>query len=228
MQLQWHTHDDDNSLAEALADTVASDLGQAIDARGQALMAVSGGNTPRRFMEALSRRELDWAKVTITLVDERWVPPQHPRSNARLVDQHLLRGKAAPARFVPLYVDAPTPESALPQVAAHIDALPLPLDVALLGMGTDGHTASFFPGGDHLAEAIDPEGSASVLPMRAPDAGEPRITLTLPLLVAAPKLYLQIAGAKKRHVLEEAANGADYPVRAVLQTTPQLDVFWCE
>lgn len=228
MQLQWHTHTNDNTLAKALAEAVAADLVQAIDTRDQALIAVSGGNTPRRFMEALAQQDLDWSKVTITLVDERWFPPQHPRSNARLVGINLLHGKAAAARFVPLYVDAPTPESALPNVAAHVAALPLPLDVAVLGMGTNGHTASFFPGGDHLAEALDPAGTAQVLPMRAADADEPRITLTLPVLAAASRLYLQIEGAKKRHVLEESAAGVDYPMRAVLEAAPQLEVFWCE
>lgn len=228
MQLQWQTHSDDNTLSAALAEAVAADLAQAIETRGQALLAVSGGNTPRRFMVALSQQDLDWSKVTVTLVDERWVPPSHPRSNARLVDNNLLHGKAAAARFAPLYVNAPTPENGLPNVAAHVAALPLPLDVAVLGMGTNGHTASFFPGGDHLAEALDPKGSAQVLPMRAPDAGEPRITLTLPVLAAAPRLYLQIEGAKKRHVLEESAAGADYPMRAVLEAAPQLQVYWCE
>lgn len=227
MALAWHIRNDDDALATALAEAVANDLAQAIASRGHALLAVSGGNTPRRFMEALSRRALDWSHVTVTLVDERWVPPQHPRSNARLVDAHLLRGKAADARFVPLYVEAPTPESALPSVTAHVDALPWPLDVAVLGMGTNGHTASFFPGGDHLAEALDRHGAARVLPMRAPDAGEPRITLTLPVLAAASHLYLQIEGAKKRHVLEAAAAGADYPMRAVVEAAPQLQVFWC-
>lgn len=228
MNIHWHTHTDDDTLANALAQAVAADLAAAINARGQALIALSGGSTPRRFMEALSRQTLDWTKVTVTLVDERWVPPQHPRSNAGLLDQHFLRNAAASAHFEPLYVDAPTPESALPSVAAHVKALPLPLDVVVLGMGTNGHTASFFPGGDHLAEALDPHTAAQVLPMRAPDAGEPRITLTLPVLVAAPKLYLQIEGAKKRHVLEEAAAGADYPMRAVLEAAPQLETYWCE
>src|SRR5699024_5357624 len=142
--------------------------------RDHVLLALSGGTTPKRFMQALSRRDLDWSNVTVTLVDERWVPPSHPRSNARLVDENLLHGKAAAARFVPRYMDAPTPENALPRITARIDALPLPPDVVVLGMGTNGHTASFFPGGDHLAEALDPNGKASVLPMRAPDAGEPR------------------------------------------------------
>ncbi|HEX7338386.1 MAG TPA: 6-phosphogluconolactonase [Rhodanobacteraceae bacterium] len=228
MNIDWHIHSDDDTLAQALAQTVATDLAAAIAARGQALIALSGGSTPRRFMEALAQQSIDWSKVIVTLVDERWVPPTHPRSNAGLLDKHFLRDAATAARFEPLYVDAPTPESALPTVTAHVKALPLPFDVVVLGMGTNGHTASFFPGGDHLAEALDPKGEAPVLPMRAPEAGEPRITLTLPVLIAAPKLYLQIEGAKKRHVLEEAADGVDYPMRAVLEAAPQLQVYWCE
>src|SRR5690625_2195161 len=106
MQLQWQTHSDDDTLSRALAEAVAADLARAIGKRGQALIAVSGGSTPRRFMEALSRQDLDWSKVTMTLVDERWVPPSHPRSNARLADNHLQQGKAAPERRGPLYGEA--------------------------------------------------------------------------------------------------------------------------
>ncbi len=225
--MHWHIHDNDDSVAQALADSVAGDLEHVLAERDHVLLALSGGTTPKRFMQALSRRDLDWSNVTVTLVDERWVPPSHPRSNARLVDENLLHGKAAAARFVPLYMDAPTPENALPRITARIDALPLPPDVVVLGMGTNGHTASFFPGGDHLAEALDPNGKASVLPMRAPDAGEPRITLTLPVLVAAPSLYLHIEGARKRQVLDDAIDGTDYPIRAVIEAAPHLQTFWC-
>ncbi len=225
--MQWHIHDNDAALANVLADRVATDLGRALAARGQALLAVSGGKTPKGFLQCLSQRELDWAHLTITLVDERWVPPDNPRSNARLVRENLLTGAASASRFVPLYAPASTPEDALAKVAARIDALALPPDVVMLGMGTNGHTASFFPGGDHLAEALDPRGTRKVLPMRAPDAGEPRITLSLPVLVQARALYLQIEGEEKHRVLEQAAGGADYPIRAVLRAAPHLQVFWC-
>lgn len=225
--MQWQIHEDDKTLAEALADAVINDLEHALQTRGKALLALSGGNTPKRFMQALSRRSLDWARVTTTLVDERWVPPNHPRSNAYLVQENFLHGKAAATHFVPLYTNAPTPESALPRVSAIISALPLPPDVVMLGMGSNGHTASFFPEGDHLVEALDRQGEAVVLPMRAPDAEEPRITLTLPILVAARSLYLQIEGNEKREVLEAAANGTDYPMRAVLEAAPQLQTWWC-
>lgn len=225
--MQWHEYDDDAAVAAALAATVADDLRKAIEERGHALLALSGGNTPKQFMDTLSTQRLDWALVTVILIDERWVPPDNPRSNARLLQRHLLHGNAAAATFVPFYIEAPTPESALSRVAARVDALALPLDVAVLGMGTNGHTASYFHGGDRLVEALDPQGQAKVLPMRAPDAVEPRITLTLPVLAAARALYLQIEGAEKRSVLEAAVSGADYPMRAVLQAASQLETYWC-
>jgi 6-phosphogluconolactonase len=180
----------------------------------------------------LSQQALDWGRVQVTLVDERWVPESDERSNARLVKSLLLQGAATNATFVPLYSDAATPEQGLAASRARIDALPLPFDVVLLGMGDDGHTASFFPGGDHLADALDLEGTARLLPMRAPAAGEPRITLSLPTLLQTGALYLLVSGEKKRDVLADARLGLGdarhYPVRAVLtqQRTP-VAVYWC-
>lgn len=218
LQIQLHPFPDGDAVAQALAQAVADDLRAALALRGQAAVALSGGTTPRRFLQALSGQALDWANVTVTLVDERWVDEGHERSNARLVKDYLLQDAAASARFVPLYRAAATPEEALSEVAS---ALPASLDVAVLGMGGDGHTASFFPGGDRLAEAMDPDTDATVLPMRAPGAGEPRITLTLPVLRDAGRLYLHIEGAEKRQVLQQALSGqgagAGYPIRGVLQ-----------
>ena len=218
LQIQLHPFPDGDAVAQALAQAVADDLRAALALRGQAAVALSGGTTPRRFLQALSGQALDWANVTVTLVDERWVDEGHERSNARLVKDYLLQDAAASARFVPLYRPAATPDEALSEVAA---ALPASLDVAVLGMGGDGHTASFFPGGDRLAEAMDPDTDATVLPMRAPGAGEPRITLTLPVLRDAGRLYLHIEGAEKRQVLQQALSGqgagAGYPIRGVLQ-----------
>ena len=167
----------------------------------------------------------------MTLVDERWVPESNERSNARLLRENLLHGLAAEARFLPLYRDTPEPEQALPEIERDLAALPSPFDALVLGMGNDGHTASFFPGGDRLADALDPATTAKVLPMRAPDAGEPRITLTLPPILAARHLYLHIEGAAKQRVLEDAVTGtgagAGYPVRSVLRhATSPVQVFY--
>ncbi len=218
LQIQLHPFPDGDAVASALAQAVADDLRAALVQRGQASLALSGGTTPRRFLQALSQQALDWANVTVTLVDERWVPDDHERSNARLVKECLLQNVAADARFVPLYRSAATPDEVLEDIAA---GLPAMLDVVVLGMGGDGHTASFFPGGDRLAEAMDTATGATVLPMRAPGAGEPRITLTLPVLRDAGRLYLHIEGGEKRQVLQQALSGhgpgAQYPMHHVLQ-----------
>ena len=228
LQIQLHPFPDGDAVAQALAQAVADDLRTALALRGQASIALSGGTTPRRFLQALSRQPLDWANVTVTLVDERWVDDRHERSNARLVKEHLLQDAAADARFVPLYRPAASPDEVLADVAA---ALPATLDVVVLGMGGDGHTASFFPGGDRLADAMDPATTATVLPMRAPGAGEPRITLTLPPILSARHLYLHIEGAAKHRVLEDAISGngagAGYPMRSVLRhATSPVQVFY--
>jgi 6-phosphogluconolactonase len=221
---------DRQTLAEALAQEVADALRTEIADGGAATLAVSGGNTPKLFFHELSRQELDWESVTITLVDERWVPDTEERSNAKLVIENLLWNEAARATFVPLVTDAGSPEGGLPEVQERVADLPGPLTVAVLGLGGDGHTASFFPGGDRLEDAIDPTGKALVVPMRAPAAIEPRITLTLPVIVAAKVLVLHIEGADKKDVLDRALAGDDaleMPIRAVIAHAPApLNVVW--
>ncbi len=204
-------------LAETLANDVANWLRQAIAIKGSAVVAVSGGTTPKPFFAALSKQKLDWSKITITLVDERQVPEDNPRSNARLVRDSLWCNNAADAQFVPLYLNP-----FINQLA--------PFDVAILGMGNDGHTASFFPDGDNLAKAIDKANSDAVIAMNAPAAGEPRLTFTLQRLLAAEHLCLHIQGNDKMKVLEKALAGVDeleMPVRAVLHSTKPLDLYWC-
>jgi len=232
LNVTTHSFTDSQAQARALAERVAERLRNALSERDHALLAVSGGSTPKDFFERLSREKLDWTKVLVTLVDERWVPDNDGRSNARLVESHLLQNAASRARLIPLYTGDATPETGLAKANARIDALPLPFDAVVLGMGDDGHTASFFPGGDHLAEALDLHGKARVLPMHAPDAGEPRITLTLPTLLETRALYLLVSGEKKRDLLADARLGLgaarDYPVRAVLtQQRVPVAVYWC-
>ena len=227
-----HSFTDGHAQAVALAERVSARLRAALVERGRAVLAVSGGSTPKEFFARLAHEALDWANVQITLVDERWVTDSDERSNAKLVKSLLLQHAASAAQFVPLYTGAPTPEEGLAMANARIDALPLPFDAVILGMGDDGHTASFFPGGDHLSEALDLDGHARVLPMRAPGAGEPRITLSLPTLLETRALYLLVSGEKKRDLLADVRLGLDtaqnYPVRAVLtQQRVPVAVYWC-
>jgi 6-phosphogluconolactonase len=215
-------------LAEALASSVADALKARIARDSAATLAVSGGTTPVKFFQTLAARQLNWAAVTITLVDDRWVPESSPRSNAGLVRQHLLQGEAAVAAFVPLVNGAATPEAGLAAADAAISKL-RPFTAVALGMGTDGHTASFFPGGNNLAQALAPTRGQAVETMRAEAAGEPRITLTLPVLLEAGYVALHIEGEAKRRALEAAMRpGAvtDMPVRAILSRDPAPDIFW--
>jgi 6-phosphogluconolactonase len=223
-----HAFEDGQTLATSLAERIANDLRAAIEARGEALIAVSGGSTPKRMFDQLSHETLDWSRVTVTLVDERWVPDTDERSNARMVEALLLRHNAADAEFVPLYVETATPEAGIGEVRARVATMKLPFDVVVLGMGPDGHTASFFPGGDRLEEALDTANTAQVLPMRAPGAGEPRITFTLPVLLKARTLYLHIEGSDKRVLLEQAEQpDSPFPIASVLRNAQHLDVYWC-
>ena len=228
--LRWREFSGPEALATMLARNVAEPLRQAIVLRGAASLAVSGGTTPKRFFAALSAENIDWAKVSITLVDERWVDKDSERSNARLVRETLLQGLAAAARFVPLYDAAfATPEAALPALTQRLRALPQPFDVVLLGMGADGHFASLFPGGDHLAQGLDPNTPQLLIAMHAAAAGEPRISLTLPPILAARQAILHIEGAAKRATLERALDGdVRLPIHALLQArTPFLPCYWC-
>lgn len=217
-------------LAEALADTVAGALAAAVNARGTATLAVSGGNTPKAFFSALSKRPIDWDKVTVTLVDERMVGPAHERSNHRLASLFLLQNKAAEARLVPLYSEPGDAATVAEMASNKIDALALPFDVVVLGMGTDGHTASFFPGGSTLEAVTDPACPHSVMSIEAPGAGEPRLTLTLPRIVEAGLIVLHIEGDEKQAVLAKALQAGpefELPIRSVLRhaSTP-VEIYW--
>ncbi len=217
-------------LALALAEAVAEQLTTGIEAHGRGAIAVSGGSTPGRFFAALSQRDdVDWSRVIVTLVDERWVPESSDRSNAALVKARLLQGPAAAAHFVPLYAGGEAPdETGLNRTRLQLQALPPRFDAVVLGMGNDGHTASFFPGGDRLEAAL--EGAEAVVAIRAPGAGEPRVTLTLGRLLASEAIYLHIEGEDKLATLDRALGEGDrdeMPVRAVLrQGVVPLTIFW--
>jgi 6-phosphogluconolactonase len=231
-QLEFVEFSSRDALAAGLAAKVKAALEEAVSLRGRAVLAVSGGSTPIAFFKALSKLEMAWEQVTIILVDERMVPASHDRSNARMVRENLLQNHAVHAFFVPMYSGAFDEGDAAHQIETVMKRAQLvPADFLILGMGNDGHTASYFPGGDHLADAIDPEQEALVLPMHAEGAGETRLTLTLPVLLAAREMALHIEGAGKRAVLDRAlADGTrvlDMPVRAVFENARKpVRVFW--
>lgn len=224
-------HRNGDELAQALARRVADDLRNALALHGVAKVAFSGGTTPQRFFAALSREQLDWSRVRVLPVDERWVPPVHKRSNELLLREHLLQNEAASARLLPLFRPVATPERALQAVLTSV-AHQLPLDVVVLGMGEDGHIASLFPDLDQDRRDIglQPEGRAPVLAVRSNNAPEPRMSLTLSAICTAPSLYLHIEGDAKRRVFDGAVADArcKLPIRALLARTPVApQLYWC-
>lgn len=229
MSIDRRTFADKATLAKELAESVADRIRTAIADRGTAAIAVSGGSTPAKFFNVLGKtKDIDWDKVIVTLVDERWVDETSSRSNALLVNEKMLQGPAAVARFFPLYSggDEPT-DDAVAKTNALMADLPKPFAAVILGMGSDGHTASFFPGGDTLETALTAEGPT--LAIRAPGAGEPRITFTLPRLLDTDGLYLHIEGDEKASVLDAALGDgpvADMPIRAVLRSGAPVTVYW--
>jgi 6-phosphogluconolactonase len=225
-----HAYETREALAEALAAGVAAVLAGGLATHGAATLAVSGGSTPALFLRKLSTAGIDWSGITVLLVDERWVPEENDRSNAAFLRRNLLQGPAAAASFAPYYRDGITAREGVVSLgAAH--RLERPIDALVLGMGTDGHTASFFPGGDRLAEATDPTTPAMFEAIEAPGSGEPRVTLTLPPILAARFLALHIEGDEKRGVLDEAMRDGpaeQMPIRAVLrgERTGPIEIFW--
>ena len=223
--MKLETYPDREFLMLGLANVIAGQLADFLRREGKATLSVPGGTTPGPIFDTLSGVDIDWANVAVVLNDERWVPESSERSNTRLVRERLLRGRAAQARLLPLYAPAEQPEEML---AALEDGIRphLPISVLLLGMGADMHTASLFPGADRLDEALSPQ-APILLPMRAEAAGEPRITLTAPVLREAFNIHILITGPEKRAALERAMTltPQEAPVRAVLDNAT---VHWAE
>lgn len=231
MSVTMHERPGADALDEELASLVAARLEAAVTERGAAVVAVSGGKTPLGFFERLSERELSWGLVSVTLADERWVPPDHPDSNEGAVRRHLLRARAAAARFVPLWSPAETPEAGAGVATERLRTLRQPFDLVILGMGDDGHTASLFPGAPELALALAEDAAPACLAVTPPVAPHRRLTLNRAAILRTRRLVLEVRGAAKRQVLERALTGGpveELPVRLALQSSVPCDVFWSE
>jgi 6-phosphogluconolactonase len=208
---------DQEMLAIDVANRLAGDLTATLEHEERALFVVPGGTTPGPIFDALCDVRLDWSRVDVMLSDERWVPEVHVRSNTRLIRERLLVGRAAEARFLPLYAKADRPEEVLAELEANIVPR-LPISVLLLGMGDDMHTASLFPGADNLEAALAHDAPVLVA-MRAPGLPEPRVSLSARVLDGALSKHLVITGNAKRTALDRAQSSTalQAPVRAVLE-----------
>lgn len=224
------SHRDLSTAAGALADEVIAALRQGLAARGVASLAVPGGRTPVPLFRALREAVVDWARVCVTLTDERRVPESDPASNAALVRAELLQGPAAAARFLPLHDGSSNAEGAAQDVWRLLQDMHWPLDAVVLGMGEDGHFASLFPGNPGLAQALDPAGVPGCVAMQAPVPPQERMSLNLAALRQARRLFLLVGGAAKYRLLLQAAregNASQWPVGALLALrNPVPEVYW--
>ncbi len=216
---------DRDMLAIDLANRLTEDLTTTLDHEERALLVVPGGSSPGPVFDDLCEADLDWARVDVMLSDERWLPETHERSNTRLIRERLLTGRAAKAQYLPLYLEAETPEQVLPEIEANI-APRLPVAVALLGMGADMHSASLFPGAEGQEQALSRR-APIVVPIRATGIPETRITLSARVLNGAMAKHLLITGAQKRTAFEEA-RGLPPETAPIAALMSGLSVHWAE
>ncbi len=230
-----HTINQFNSreaLDSQLSVQVSSILAEAIRLKGKASIAVSGGSTPKGFFKALSQADLPWDKITVTLADERWVNIDSDASNTQLVHENLLQNKAKAAKFFHLKQGEELSTETLDDLNLAAKTALLPLDVLILGMGEDGHTASLFPCSDEIAAALAENNNQALMEVVPKSAPHTRITFSFASLITSKNTFLHISGAAKKDVLEKALAGDNkfiMPIRAFLQH-PEVNtqVYWAE
>lgn len=224
--------------AAAAAERLTRALSPAIGARGRATFAGSGGSTPAPIYRVLADTPLDWWRVDVTLVDERYVPETDAASNAALVKSELLHGQAAAARFQPLFHAAVTVDRAAAEATRALATWP-PLDAVLLGMGEDGHICSMFPTSPTLSSLLSPVAPPTVLGVPAGRDGTApsmeRLSMNLGFLRDAATVVLALTGSTKRAVFEAQAAGdpATAPIAALIAAraavgAAPIQVLWTE
>jgi len=232
--LAIETFADGAAWADACAARLCDALSAALAESGRAVFAGSGGSTPAPIYQRMASAGLDWSRVAVTLIDERYVPESSPDSNAALIKQSLLSGPAAAARFVPLYHPAVTVDRAAALAAHALAAEGGKLDAVLLGMGEDGHICSMFPGSPTLKTLLAPTLPPTVLGVpHGRDGAAPsleRLSINLPYLMGARRVVLALTGAAKRAVFEREAAGdpAVQPIAALIAANVPLNVLWTE
>lgn len=199
----WHIADTTDALYRAIAEAITEKVQDTLRRQARFTLALSGGNTPRSLYHLLAtdyRHRIDWYRVHLFWGDERYVPPDHPASNYRMVRETLIESLGIPSANVhAMPVEESSPERAAERYEGHLRAFfgATPrFDLILLGMGADGHTASLFPGTPALAER-----KRWVAVGEAPTEPRIRLTLTLPALNTAKSVYFLVTGADKAEVV---------------------------
>ena len=217
-------------LIEILSKSIAGKIKKAIRTKGKATLIVSGGNTPKPLFKRLSEMSLGWEHVTVGLCDERWLPVSHQESNENMVKTHLLQGEAAKAKFIGMYIEDTDIEDAERFCENKIKNTLFPLDVIILGMGNDAHTASLFPDNDKLEEAYNLDSNKLCIAINPTTAPFDRMSLTLGAILSANSIYVHFEGEEKIAVYKKAIGGTDtykMPIRSVLnQEKKDIEVYY--
>lgn len=215
-------------IEEALASKIAHALQSDINEFGDAILLVSGGNTPKGLFESLSLKDIDWEKVGISLVDERFLPEGCSDQNGTLIKNYLLKNYAAKATFYPMVINPLNLNENLKLYKESIAQIRKPITAVVLGMGTDGHTASFFPDSDELNEAIEDLNNSEVIIANTSKSPYPRITFTYKVLANAKHLYLHFYGDEKMKILEEAKSNKGYlpyPIQQFINEVKDIEIY---
>lgn len=214
------------ALNHDFASKIVAILAQAIEEKGKASLLVSGGRTPLPLFKALSQSELDWSKVTISLVDERWVAADDDASNEKLVRANLLQDKAASANFIGMKTEHGDANDSLPTLNERYKNMSWPVDVLILGMGEDGHTASLFPCSEQIEQGLNT--ADKLLAVQPTTAPHQRMSFSLKAILESEHIFLHLTGESKKAVLEQALAGdkaLEMPIRAVLQNA-DVELVW--
>ncbi|RRJ82394.1 6-phosphogluconolactonase [Aestuariirhabdus litorea] len=225
---RWHPFDHHAHCCQRLAQVMASQLSRRLKQQPRASLVLSGGSTPAPLFDRLATYELPWDRVDTTLADDRWVAPDSPDSNLHLLRTHLLQGPASATHLIPLVGEEAGPEQGQAACERRLQEMKWPIDLLLLGMGNDGHTASLFPGSPGLDAAMALDRTQRCWAMRAPSAPQQRISLGLAPLAGAADIFLLLKGEEKYQTLTRALASQDpvqMPICALL-SLPQLQVWW--
>lgn len=224
---------DRTELIETLQRVFVKSLRQALGQQPAATILLSGGSTPTPLYRQLSTADLDWARVHVALVDERWVATDSAASNERLLNENLLIENAAAANFTGMKNDHSTPFDGAAECNVRYAALPSPYTICLLGMGPDAHTASLFANAEGLGAALDSnQYCAGIRAVRSEVTGDnlERMTMTPWSILQSRRLILLITGDDKWEVYQQARSAsasADKPISLFIhQNSVPLEVYW--
>jgi len=215
------------NLVENLVKEVSYILENALLEKNCASFLVSGGNTPKLFFQELSKVKIDWSRVKIGLVDERWIESSNKDSNAYLVNQFLLQNEAKNAEFIPLFIKDKDCFSSDDICSDIYKKAFFQSDILILGMGNDGHTASLFPKSIKLKEAENLNTTKFCISIDPVTASYKRMSLTLKSILESKNIFLLLQGEEKLKIYDEALKSEDkYPISKVLFNAQQIKVYY--